>query len=116
MHALAKERGGECLSTKYINTRTKLKWQCAKGHIWDAQYSTIRRGSWCPTCAGQKKKIKQSTNQILFDTIKYCWCGGTVYTEDSKFSVARHVGSTPTTSRYLNIQTSIYFVSQNKCL
>ncbi|PKP58873.1 MAG: hypothetical protein CVT88_06570 [Candidatus Altiarchaeales archaeon HGW-Altiarchaeales-1] len=28
MQELAKNNGGKCLSTEYINTRTKLKWQC----------------------------------------------------------------------------------------
>ena len=32
MQEIADERGGECISTNYKNTKTKLKWKCAKGH------------------------------------------------------------------------------------
>jgi hypothetical protein len=57
MHALAESKGGKCLSTKYINANTKLQWQCAKGHIWEAHYNSISSiGTWCPTCSGCKKK------------------------------------------------------------
>ena len=49
---VAKERGGKCLSTKYINSVTKMKWECEKGHTWESIFSNIkRRGSWCPKCS-----------------------------------------------------------------
>ena len=53
MHILAKEKGGECLSTVYINTATKMEWKCANGHIWDATPTNIRQGKWCPVCNSQ---------------------------------------------------------------
>ena len=49
---IAKERGGECLSEKFINARTKLKWKCDKGHEWEAQAYSIKTGTWCPQCSG----------------------------------------------------------------
>ena len=49
---LAEERGGKCLSTKYINAHTKLKWQCKESHVWEATPDKIKQGSWCPKCAG----------------------------------------------------------------
>jgi len=55
MQELAKEKGGECLSDHYINARTKLKWECKEGHIWKADADHIKRGQWCPECAGVKK-------------------------------------------------------------
>jgi len=30
MQALAQERKGVCLSTKYVNQSTKLRWRCAQ--------------------------------------------------------------------------------------
>ncbi|MBK8579606.1 MAG: hypothetical protein IPN78_15715 [Candidatus Accumulibacter sp.] len=51
MRLLAQGRGGECLSSEYINNKTKLKWKCAKGHEWLAQPSDIQQGQWCPRCA-----------------------------------------------------------------
>jgi len=56
MQRIAKKRGGRCVSEKYINANTKLKWQCRKGHIWEAIPNSVRRGSWCPKCAAIKKK------------------------------------------------------------
>lgn len=53
MHMLAKERGGECLSSKYINNATKLEWECAEGHTWKAVPAHIRNGTWCPICIGK---------------------------------------------------------------
>ena len=48
MKELAKEKYGECLSDKYINSTTKLKWKCSKGHKWEAIPSTIKQGHWWP--------------------------------------------------------------------
>ncbi len=52
----AKERGGQCLSETYLNARERLMWRCAKGHTWRANTNSIRRGSWCPFCAGKSPK------------------------------------------------------------
>ena len=52
MHEIASKRGGICLSTEYINTNNKLKWQCDKGHIWWAIPNNIKnQNSWCPYCS-----------------------------------------------------------------
>jgi hypothetical protein len=29
MHALAQEKNGVCLSTKYVSAKTKLRWRCS---------------------------------------------------------------------------------------
>jgi thiol-disulfide isomerase/thioredoxin len=55
MQALAKENGGRCLSSDYINNNTPLTWECDKGHIWRAVPGSIQQGSWCPKCAGRIK-------------------------------------------------------------
>src|SRR4030042_5652277 len=47
MHHLAAARGGKCLSDIYVNSESKLLWQCAKGHRWMATPSNIKRGEWC---------------------------------------------------------------------
>ncbi len=54
MQEIAASRGGECLSEIYKNTNAKLKWQCEQGHIWEAIPKTVKKGSWCPRCAGLK--------------------------------------------------------------
>ncbi len=60
MQSLAKKRGGKCLSKKYINAMTKLKWRCQNGHIWKSTpYSAKSRKSWCPICAISKNADKK---------------------------------------------------------
>lgn len=55
MQALAKVKGGRCLSSDYINNNTPLTWECDKGHIWRAVPGSIQQGRWCPKCAGRFK-------------------------------------------------------------
>ena len=54
MQALAKKRGGKCLSKTYVNAHTKLRWQCAEGHEWESTPSNmkqrVKRGHWCTKC------------------------------------------------------------------
>jgi hypothetical protein len=49
----ARERGGKCLSNKYVNGVTKLRWRCSKGHEWEAVPDSIRQGTWCPRCGAK---------------------------------------------------------------
>jgi len=61
MQEVARARGGECLSARYVNNRTPLHWRCAEGHVWEAKpshirpYGAERRSSWCPQCAGRHR-------------------------------------------------------------
>jgi hypothetical protein len=52
MREIARKRGGECLSLKYVNTDTPLLWRCAKGHEWLNRPAKIKKGQWCRTCKG----------------------------------------------------------------
>lgn len=53
---VAKNKNGKCLSEKYKNVDTKLKWECEFGHQWEATLYNVRKiGSWCPECAGVAK-------------------------------------------------------------
>ncbi len=64
MHRIAKERGGKCLSKKYINNRTKLLWECSDKHKWEAIPSNIKKGRWCPKCAGKIKPTMTEINEV----------------------------------------------------
>lgn len=67
MHKLAESRNGKCLSKKYKNVRSKLKWQCNEGHSWTAAPFTIRAGKWCPECASFKtEKLCREVFSKLF--------------------------------------------------
>jgi hypothetical protein len=47
---LAHLKEGKCLSKEYINSHTKLQWQCKFGHRWYTTYTNIKSGRWCPDC------------------------------------------------------------------
>jgi len=65
MQDIAKKRSGKCLSTEYVNNRTKLIWECKKGHQWEAiPYSIKNRGIWCPECKGKKKGNIEKMQEI----------------------------------------------------
>jgi hypothetical protein len=66
MRALARERGGQCLSETYVNSRIKLRWQCAQGHVWEATPACIRvAGSWCPVCVHDSRRRTMDDMQAL---------------------------------------------------
>lgn len=50
MRAIAAERGGRCISDTYVNSGTRLEWECARGHRWLAKPSAITQGHWCARC------------------------------------------------------------------
>jgi hypothetical protein len=60
MRRLAAYHNGLCLSESYINSHTKLKWQCEDGHIWESKSNDIDQGHWCPICA----RLGRSKNGI----------------------------------------------------
>jgi hypothetical protein len=55
MQRLAKTYCGRCLSTVYVNSGTKLAWQCRCGYIWDATPDNIKAGNWCVVCSKAKR-------------------------------------------------------------
>jgi len=54
--SLANIRGGVCVSRKYVNSKSKLKWKCACGNKWNATYNTVHNGHWCSKCANLRKR------------------------------------------------------------
>jgi hypothetical protein len=54
---LAKEKGGKCLSSLYIQSNLKLKWQCKEGHEWESPLNSIIRGTWCNVCHLKNKNL-----------------------------------------------------------
>lgn len=64
MASLANEKGGRCISTRYVNSGTPLLWRCGIGHAWEAVPASIRKGSWCPACAGVKRGTIQEMQRI----------------------------------------------------
>jgi hypothetical protein len=78
----AAERGGECLSTRYVNTNTKMRWRCAEGHEWEAILLSIRNhGTWCASCSLFKREKEcrrwfEHFTGIGFPKLRPVWLGG----------------------------------------
>jgi hypothetical protein len=49
----ASSKGGECLSTEYVNSNSKLTWRCSEGHIWDSSFGIISSNYWCKKCSDE---------------------------------------------------------------
>jgi hypothetical protein len=64
LKAIAQERGGKCLSNDYVNNQTKLLWECAEGHQWEAAPSNIKFGTWCPYCGRSLQLTIEEMQQI----------------------------------------------------
>lgn len=53
----AAKKGGQCLSEEYVNSISKLKFQCAHGHKWSTTAPVIlKQGSWCSVCRRNEEK------------------------------------------------------------
>jgi len=51
----AKNRGGRVVSDRYVDAHSKILWECAYGHRWEARLCDIKNHkSWCPFCTGKK--------------------------------------------------------------
>lgn len=66
MKRIAAERGGDCLSSKYVNNSTPLIWKCRAGHIWKARPGNVKFETWCPYCARQSAGLKRRKYDIDF--------------------------------------------------
>lgn len=67
MQAIAQERGGLCLSKRYVDSKTKLRWRCAQGHEWEAVPSSVKLGNWCRKCA---VKVNAAKRRITLKEIR----------------------------------------------
>lgn len=55
LQTLAGSRGGTFVASADGESAGKSIWRCANGHTWEAKASSIKRGSWCPHCAGSAR-------------------------------------------------------------
>lgn len=63
LQEIADARSGKFLSGKFIDSKTKLKFQCNQGHIFEAKPSSVMRGSWCKLCT---KSISENICNYIF--------------------------------------------------
>jgi len=51
MRDYARGFGGKCISEKYVNSKSHIRWRCAEGHEWEAKPDHVLKGHWCPVCS-----------------------------------------------------------------
>lgn len=64
MHLIALSRKGKCLSKEYVNSQTKLEWECSDGHRWWAAPAKVKHGNWCRKCSGNVKKSIEQMHEL----------------------------------------------------
>ncbi|WP_179405475.1 hypothetical protein [Burkholderia guangdongensis] len=58
LRAIAKQRGGKCLSRRYDGVKAVYTFCCANGHTWQTRGATILyQRSWCPHCPRVAKEV-----------------------------------------------------------
>lgn len=62
---LAIKNNGKCLSLEYINSHTKMEWECHNGHQWEARYYCVKAGNWCPDCSNQISAAQKEIYAVL---------------------------------------------------
>jgi len=89
----AESKGGQCLSTEYINAKHKLTWCCSNNHIWDSSYDNALK-RWCGICGGTRIILKTFTKELLTNELKEL---------KTITAIANKYGTTPANvTKYLN--------------
>jgi hypothetical protein len=68
MKSLAKSKGGQCLSTKYINHKSRLRWHCSLEHEFRLTPNAIKnQNRWCPQCTleNMRKALTKGPEHIM---------------------------------------------------
>lgn len=48
---------GECLSTEYVDCKTRMMWKCNCSYEWPATFDNVyNKKSWCPNCKENRMK------------------------------------------------------------
>ena len=59
----ASKHGGSLCSKKYVKRNHIYKWQCEKGHKFEANFNNMKyRNQFCPLC--ESRQIRQKINQL----------------------------------------------------
>jgi hypothetical protein len=66
MQDIAQKKNGECLSTNYIDSNTKLLWRCRDRHEWMSTPNNIKKGNWCPICIQIQRKYEEFPHKHNF--------------------------------------------------
>lgn len=62
MKELANKKGWTLLSNEYINSQTRLLWECGNGHLFEMIPANVARGYNCKECNGDVNTIDKINN------------------------------------------------------
>lgn len=65
IHKLAENQNYKLLSTAYINSRTKLKFKCPRGHEFWLRWDDLKQGVKCSVCVGNRKKTIKEVREYV---------------------------------------------------
>jgi hypothetical protein len=57
--SIAKGFDGDCLSSVYMNNKSRLKWACKCGHVFYKNLTKVLEGNWCTVCNGTRHSIDE---------------------------------------------------------
>ena len=69
----------ECLSLEYVDSKTKLKFKCAKGHIYYAIWNSFKYGTRCPQCARSRQQTIEEIQEKMLVIAPTYKCLGDKY-------------------------------------
>jgi len=99
LQQIAESKGGKCLSTAYINNKTKMDFICLEGHKWSTMPIVIKRGQWCPICAISERSINRIHNNDCLLELQ---------------QISQSKGGRCLSTTYLGSKTKLNFECKNK--
>ncbi len=63
--SIVENAGYKLLSNEYINTHSKMKFECPKGHIYKTEFNHFKKGIRCPRCGGTGKLSYEYVKQFI---------------------------------------------------
>ena len=79
------------LSTEYKNSKTKLKMQCPKGHIFEMRFNSFKNGTRCPKCGGTQKLTYNEVKKYI-ESFGYKLLSGNYENNHSKLKIMCNKG------------------------
>lgn len=80
LRELAASHNGKLLSFTYIDSKSKLKFECEKGHQWSTRPSNVQTyNTWCPICCKikldeDKMEVLAKSKDLVFISEMYLGC------------------------------------------
>ena len=90
MQEWAEQRGGKCLSKHYVDSQTKLAWECKNGHGFKMSRDVVKQQkNWCHQC-----RVEEDRNKRLLEIKK----------------IAKQKGGACLSNTYKNLDTKVAMV------